>query len=442
MLKNIQLFSRRFAFIGIGVVLLIIAGSFILPDFFSIKYTSSKRLVASVAGSDNSTKGDSTVSGMATSAPPVITHLATPPSVRALYMTSWVAGTQTIRKHVMDLLSTTEANAVVIDIKDYTGKISFETSDASLNSTGCIEKRIPDVIALINELHAKGIYVIGRVAVFQDPCFVKLHPEAAVKRSSDGGIWKDRKGISWMDAGSKEVWDYVSKIATTSYAMGFDEINFDYIRFPSDGNMHDIAFPASGARTKAAVIGDFFKYLDKHLRDGRASSSTDPAFDALYTAYTATSSNSEASKAKGTEAGRVMGNGRLVTSADLFGLVTVANDDLGIGQTLAHTLPYVDYIDPMVYPSHFAKGWNNFKNPADHPYDVIKISMASAVARAKAQGQNPQKLRPWLQDFNLGATYTAGMVRQQIQATYDDGLTSWLMWDPNNRYTPGSLLSK
>ena len=129
-------------------------------------------------------------------------------------------------------------------------------------------------------------------------------------------------------------------------------------------------------------------------------------------------------------------------SADLFGMVTTNTDDLNIGQVLENTLPYVDFVAPMVYPSHFPPTWNGLKNPAANPYDVIHYSMNKAVERAKAMGEDPLKLRPWLQDFNMGATYTKEMVRSQIQATYDVGLTSWMMWDPSNTYTEGSLLSE
>ncbi len=123
-------------------------------------------------------------------------------------------------------------------------------------------------------------------------------------------------------------------------------------------------------------------------------------------------------------------------------MVTTNTDDLNIGQVLENTLPYVDFVAPMVYPSHFPPTWNGLKNPAANPYDVIHYSMGKAVERAKAMGEDPLKLRPWLQDFNLGATYTKDMVRAQIDATYDVGLTSWMMWDPANTYTEGSLLSE
>ena len=128
-------------------------------------------------------------------------------------------------------------------------------------------------------------------------------------------------------------------------------------------------------------------------------------------------------------------------SADLFGLATVSSDDLGIGQNLENALRNFDYVSPMVYPSHFASGWDNFKDPQSHPYDVVKTSMATAVKRASAIGISPLKLRPWLQDFGLfGETYGPKEVRAQIQATNDVGLSSWMLWDASNVFTSSALL--
>ena len=344
---------------------------------------------------------------------PLVTHLATPTPVKAIYMTSWVAGTPRLRDRVINLLDTTELNSVVIDVKDYTGRISFAVTDPELIASGAVEVRIPDIQALIADLHRRGIYVIARISVFQDAYFVSRHPELAVHRRSDGKVWKDRKGISWLEAGATPVWDYVIKIAQESYAVGFDEINFDYIRFPSDGNMQDISYKYFNAKTetRAQVMKRFYAYLSQSLAPLP-----------------------------------------MPLSIDLFGLTTTSIDDLGIGQVLADAAPYFDYIAPMVYPSHFASGYLNFSNPAIHPYEVVRNAMTSAVGRLTATSsvatstpvfyRRRGKLRPWLQDFDLGATYTADMVRAQIQAVYDSGLTSWMLWDPNNRYTKEALHNK
>ena len=342
---------------------------------------------------------------------PIVTHLSTPEPVKALYLTSWVAGTPRIRERLIKLIDETELNAAVIDVKDYTGRIAFAVTNPDLIKTGAVEERIRDIKSLIRNLHEKSIYVIGRISVFQDAYFVGQHPELAVHRKSDGQVWKDRKGISWLEVGATPVWDYVIKITKEAYAIGFDEINFDYIRFPSDGDMKDISYQYfdSTKEKRAQVLKRFYTYLSQELAPLEVP-----------------------------------------ISADLFGLTTTSNDDLGIGQVLVDAAPYFDYLAPMVYPSHFASGYLNFSTPATHPYEVVKNAMTSAVGSLSATSsvatstpttnQRRGELRPWLQDFNLGATYTAPMVRAQIQATYDSGLTSWMLWDPSNKYTRDALL--
>lgn len=331
---------------------------------------------------------------------PIVRHVPTPDAVKGIYMTSWVAGTPSIRDRVINLIDTTEVNAVVIDIKDATGKVSFSIDSEPFITLGSTDNRIPNIKELIDRLHDIGVYVIGRVAVFQDPYLISKWPEEAVKEKADQTkLWRDHKGIGWFDAGSQKVWDYVIDIAEESYAVGFDEINFDYIRFPSDGDMQNIYFPISDGKSKPDVLESFFAYASEKLRSGPRP---------------------------------------IPLSADLFGMVTTNTDDLGIGQVLERAAPYFDYIAPMVYPSHFPNTWNGFKNPAEHPYDVIKITMDEAGDRMEAMGEPRTKIRPWLQDFNLGATYTAEMVKAQMQATYDAKLTSWLMWDPRNNYSKGA----
>ena len=332
--------------------------------------------------------------------PIIVTHLPTPEPLKALYMTSWVAGTPSISSKLIKLATTTEINAFVIDIKDYTGRIAWLPEDPVLAEFGAGESRISDIKKFLADLHAKDIYLIGRISVFQDQYFVSKRPDLAVKRASDGEVWRDRKGIAWLDVGQPEVWEYIVRIAREAYAVGFDEVNFDYIRFPSDGNMKDIAYKGApdGVIDRAAALKKFFEYQEQEL-----------------------------------------GGLPVVRSVDFFGLTTVNPDDLGIGQVLEDALPYFDYIAPMIYPSHYAKGFIGFANPAEHPYEVIKYSMDKASTRILAASSTPSQLRPWLQDFDLGADYTAELIKAQKKAVYDAGLTSWMMWDPSNHYTAGGL---
>lgn len=349
----------------------------------------------------------------------VATHVETPEAVKGIYITACVAGTPSWRENLKKLIETTELNSVVIDIKDYSGTISFLDPDfPQENVSGC---RVADMKEFVAELHKSNIYVIGRITVFQDPFYTKLHPELAVKKKSDGGVWKDYKGLSFIDVGAKPYWDYIVNLSKKSYALGFDELNFDYIRYPSDGNMKDTNYTWTPKQfsaedttgqaiymTKSEVLRTFFAYLHENLKDTGVK-----------------------------------------ISADLFGMTTTNNDDLGIGQVLEDTLEYFDFVDPMVYPSHYPPTWNGFKNPAEHPYEVIKLSMQGGIDKEEAlrvslgiATSTPSKLRPWLQDFDIGANYGIAEVRAQIKATYDIGLTSWLIWDAGNKYTTGAFLAE
>lgn len=326
---------------------------------------------------------------------PIVTaeHIKTPTEVRALYMSSWIASTPSMRDHIITIIDTTNINAIVIDIKDATGKISFTVNDELITSLGSSQNLIKDISGLIETLHAKNIYVIGRISTFQDPYLTKLKPEWSLKSKKTGEPWKDRKGLSFLDPTKPEVWDYVTHLAHASYNVGFDEINFDYVRFPSDGNIEDITYP-DAAVSKADLLERFFQHLDTDVRKQG-----------------------------------------IPTSADLFGLVTNTTDDMGIGQVLEKAMPYFDFIAPMIYPSHYPKGFQGYSNPATKPYEIVTYAMKQGVERAKTAGFGPEKFRPWIQDFDLGATYTAAMVNDQIRALHEQGITSYMVWDPANKYT-------
>lgn len=326
---------------------------------------------------------------------PAVSHVETPQVVKAVYMTNYVADVKDWRQRIKKLIDTTELNAVVIDIKDYTGVY--------------VTDRAPDIKDFIEELHKSNIYVIGRLSVFQDQKYVKEHPEFAVKRKDNGDVWRDRKGIAWLDAGSHDVWDYIVGLAKKSHDLGFDEINFDYIRYPSDGDMQNTLYTHSSSTiAHSDQLKLFFAYLDQQLRPQG-----------------------------------------IPISADLFGMTTTASDDMGIGQILENALPHFDFVDPMVYPSHFPPHFNGWADPNKVPYDIIKYTMTRAIERANLldglvatttpPGPTAMKLRPWLQDFNYGGHYGEAEVRAQKKATYDVGLSSWLMWDPGVKYTSSAF---
>ncbi len=339
-----------------------------------------------------------------------IQHVPPPKSIKGIYMTSWVVTNIPWRNRLADFIDQSELNAVVIDIKDYSGFITFDTQDDQIKRLGVEEVRNPDLKQFIHQLHQKNIYVIARITVFQDPYYAKLYPKQAVQTRS-GTLWQDRNGLHYIDPGSIQYWDYIVRLAKAAERIGFDELNFDYVRYPTDGNMADIRYPISGPTLstplpktpsgdspfktqKEWVLRSFFAYL-------RANTQS-------------------------------LG---IPISADLFGMTMTASDDVTIGQTLEGAAPYFDYICPMVYPSHYPKGFNGYTNPADHPYALIHHVMTAGAIRMKKINQPVSKLRPWLQDFNLGATYDDTKVRAQIDATNAAGISSWLMWDARNRYT-------
>jgi len=381
--------GARAIFILTGVTILLIVSLAVLffPSVFQTKYTAASLPQGISSNTEQNTEMP-------------VTHLPTPEPLKAIYMTACVASTPSWRESLKSLIDTTELNAIVIDIKDYTGSVTFEAG------ANCYVSSLKE---FITALHQSGIYVIGRISVFQDPSYTSLFPELAVKSISTGGVWKDHKGLSFIDVGAKPYWGYIVEISEKSYALGFDELNYDYVRYPSDGNMQDVHYSWTPATTtKPEMLESFFAYLYDNLQTYKLQD--------------------------------------LKTSVDLFGMTTTVTSDMGIGQVLELALPYFDYVSPMVYPSHYPPSWNGFANPAEYPYDVIKLAMSEGKRREEVLNislgiatSTPSKLRPWLQDFNLGATYTPEMVRAQIQATYDSGLTSWMLWSAANKYTQEAL---
>lgn len=346
---------------------------------------------------------------------PVAAHLSTPEHVKAVYMSQCAAGTPSFREYFHELLDTTELNAIIIDIRDYTGYIAFSSEHPMLKDFVSDECGARDMRELVESFHEKGVYVIGRITVFQNPAYTKAHPEHAVKHTN-GGVWKDHKGLAFVDVGAQPYWETVVALANESYAIGFDEINFDYIRYPSDGDMSAAVYIKRDGKTKQELLEDFFKYLSENVDPG------------------------------------------MKTSADLFGMVTTNYDDLNIGQVLERALPYFDYIAPMVYPSHYPKNFNGWSDPNDVTYELMKFVMQSAVDRTvsttsripsmayerigtstPATYSKPAypatKMRPWLQDFDYPVEYTPEMVQNQIRANQEIGLHSYMFWDPANKYT-------
>lgn len=320
-------------------------------------------------------------------------HITTPDPLRGIYLTGWTAGTSSRLAKARTLFEGDSIlNAVVIDIKDATGRLSYQPLDGALADMDVGTNRIKDLASVIDTFHQRGVYVIGRLTVFQDPFYAALYPSEAFTDTRTGLVWRDYKGIAWLRPDSTAVAEYTTAIARDAYAQGFDEINLDYVRFPSDGELKYIDL-STFTKNKAETMQDFFRTMRAELAG-------------------------------------------VPLSADVFGLTMSARDDVGIGQKAVLIAPEVDALAPMLYPSHFWNGTYGIVVPAEDPYGVIYRSLSDGIAKFAAAGIDKNKLRPWFQDFDLvGVPYDAAMVRAQIQAAADLGIYSWMMWDPRNDYT-------
>lgn len=374
-------------------------------------------------------------------------QLANPPGIiKAVYVTAGSAGSQDYIDYLINLAKNTEINSVVIDLKDNAGYISFETNSEKIKSYNT-QKPIFNISQVVKKLHEQGIYLIARISVFKDQALAQARPDLAIfdnKKSSESQrvLWQDAGQSVWLDPASQEVWDYNIAIAKSAIDHGFDEINLDYVRFPADGKVEDASFPFWDEITPAHVI---IKNFFQKFREGLTGQKL---------------------------------------SIDLFGYSAIVPDDVGIGQKIEDAFDYFDYISPMVYPSHYSPNFRGFENPAEHPYEVVKYTLDQALARQTAYilaplqeyfpfgnkngfgyfsvaktvssslrnwagimkpGQVPKidsKFRPWLQDFNLGADYTADMVKQEIKATTDalgNNFVGYMLWNPANTYTEDAV---
>ncbi|MFZ2190056.1 MAG: putative glycoside hydrolase [Candidatus Magasanikiibacteriota bacterium] len=321
--------------------------------------------------------------------------------VKGLYLTAYSAGNPKKMDEIIKLIDDTELNAVVIDIKDYSGKVLYDSNLLLVKEFGTKENRLGDVKSLIKKLHEHNIYVIGRLTVFQDPLLASKKPEWAIKSKSGGSasssdkLWFDNKGLNWVDPTRVEVWNYNVAIAKEAVRLGFDEINFDYVRFPSDGNMKLVVYN-TGGEPKYEVMRRFYSYLNNKLNK-------EPVWISL----------------------------------DMFGYVMERTDDMNIGQRLVDAVDNTDYICPMMYPSHYSKNSLGHENPAEIPGLIIDNGMKKGLPTFE---NKRAKVRPWLQAFDIGAKYSDGpKIREQIDAVEKYDNAGWLLWNASNRYTSAGL---
>jgi hypothetical protein len=292
---------------------------------------------------------------------------------------------------LIEIANTTEINAIVIDIKQDT--IYYDSQVQFFRDADTV-RQVYDIDEVIGRLREHNIYAIARMVVFQDPLVAEARPDLAVHDEVTGDLWRNEVGIAWVDAFHEELWDANIALALEALSHGFDEIQYDYVRFPSDGDLSTAVFARDYvAENRQNAITSFMKrsYEAIHAADGKLA-------------------------------------------ADLFGYVTLVDEEQYIGQRFSELEPYLDYVCMMIYPSHFETG--NIASapghPNDYPYETIMESLQRAEQLVPGSAA---KFRPWLQDFDYGGMreYTAEDVRLQIDAAEDFGASGWMLWgDPRN----------
>jgi hypothetical protein len=296
-------------------------------------------------------------------------------------------------RSLIAMADSTEINAFVIDIKDEFG-INYVSSDSLVRRNAGRAGTIPDVSALLDTLRAHHIVPIARIVVFKDSVAARLNPSWTI-RKADGTLWRDKKGLAWVNPFDHELWEYDFRVAEEVARLGFREIQFDYIRFPEPyKSLPTQVFPGAGDGNRSAVLAEFLQTARGRLRKLGAR-----------------------------------------TTADVFGLVASVPGALEVGQQWERLAPAADVLLPMVYPSHYPAGSFNLPHPNGEPYKVVYAAISAAHRRDVTLGLTGQQVRPWLQAFSLGSPrYGASELMAQKRAVYDAGYQGWVLWNPGSQY--------
>ena len=393
--------------------------------------------------------------------------------VKGIYVTGAMAGTSGM-DDLIALVDRTELNALVIDVKNDDGRVVYEMDTPMVSEIGSSKKLVSDMPGLIQKCKEHDIYLIARIVAFKDPFLAENRTDLALHDES-GNLFRDSSGLAWVNPYKEEVWEYLLEIAEEAVAIGFDEIQFDYIRFATDSGMKNVDFgPEAEGKSREAVITEFVEYASERLHSQG-----------------------------------------IPVSADVYGIVIDSELDASlVGQNYYEMSKYLDYISPMVYPSHYGPGNLGLAVPDAQPYETIYRSMSASrrvlaglegpeeeveavsgndiplktedvsgndvsqdaavesvgivsqetaavsgngavSAGARTELPDPKEMepaeeiraqvRPWLQDFTATwvdghITYGPEEIRAQIQAVYDAGYEEWILWNAANRYTEGGLL--
>ncbi|MCI9503395.1 MAG: putative glycoside hydrolase [Hungatella sp.] len=342
---------------------------------------------------------------------PIVTQpQRTPIKVKGIYISAYVAGTQNLMDEIIQHIDETEINAVVIDVKDDNGRITFSMDSPVVSEIGAVKRFIPDIEGLMKKLKEHNIYTIARVVAFRDPYLPEYKPELALKLP-DGSIYRDSKGLAWVNPYKQEVWDYLVEVGIEASKAGFDEVQFDYIRFSTERGVNNVVYDEAdtNGRSKKDIITEFIEYAYDRLADQG-----------------------------------------VFVAADVFGAIIGGGvDSDAVGQSYGDMADHLDYICPMIYPSHYGAGYFGIDHPDTRPYDTILAALKGSKEDLGDHGTKEGRkivVRPWLQDFTASyldyyIEYGDEEVRQQIQAVYDAGYDEWLLWSAACRYHWGGLES-
>ena len=334
-------------------------------------------------------------------APAPIAYVARPDTLRGLYVNRWAALGDRMWE-LVDIARRTEINALVIDVKDDRGFVLYKSRVPLAQAIGADSNRPMSprrVAALFDSLRSNHIYPIARIVVVKDPLLAAERLQWAIKRRKDGKPWLDTKGRPWLDPTQPAVWQYAVDLAREARDVGFSAVQFDYVRFPDDDRLaREAVFPLDHGRTRAQVIHDQLGIVRAALKP----------------------------------------TGMPMT-IDVFGLTATDTTDMGIGQRWEMFIDRADVVLPMVYPSHFAPDTYGLGNPNAHPYSTIDHALKDMKRRSVGL-KNAAEIVPWYQDFTLGPPiYAAPQVRAQIEAGYDNGFYSWILWNPGSKYHTDAL---
>ncbi len=316
--------------------------------------------------------------------------------VKALYLNPNISDTDEDIDRIIDIINTTEANAVVIDIKE---EIVYYDSQVPMFVDAGTVRPIMDLAELLGRFKEHDIYTIARLVVFKDGLVAQANPDLAVLNNVTGDLWRDDNGVAWVNPMAHRIWHANVDLAVEAAGYGFDEVQYDYVRFPTDGDFSTQAFGLENTQENRQNSIEGFLALSRE---------------------------------------KLLPTG-VKQSADVFGYSLVVDDDLGIGHNFARLGEYVDYLSPMIYPSHWPNGSLAVDgHPNDFPYETIAISMRQAGLKLDG---DMLRVRPWLQDFSFFdlMPYGDNEVRAQIRAVEESGASGWMLWDPNNVYHPGAL---